>query len=522
MNPLNKFAVYRHLATLPHAPAEDDAVYGHRKPKKHGSAERHKDKVPSLVAHKRPDMTWKDHLVMLLHIGAEIEHSLMVQYLYAAYSLGGTQVPPDRREMVKRWQDDILAVAKEEMGHLLTVQNILTLIGQPINLARMDLPWDIPFYPFPFQLEPLSLDSVACYVYAEMPSEQEFKDALARSPEKRLLHRYQRFQERDREDIVKRASRLAGKNGAHRVGGLYDEIAELLGNRDRFPDRMFQDNTYAFQASVDDWGRGYQPRPRRLDAGGSFEGEPPSKASNREAHVMVDRVATRAQAVKAIELLSQQGESPALADKESDELSHFDRFLDIYQEFVDIKGEWEPARKVPRNPTTVRDPDPNLNTGYISARQSRDWANLFNLRYRILLRYLAHTFRLARDTPGSEPNLRAMLMHRVFGEMYNLKTIAGVLVRLPQHDRANKGACAGPPFEMPYTLDLAGGELERWITHFDLLRSSQRICKRLLARTHKDTRESAYLKALFEIDSQAAEWMKSIRHGLMVAQGVTP
>jgi hypothetical protein len=422
--------------------------------------------------------------------------------------------------MVKRWQDDILAVAKEEMGHLLTVQNILTLIGQPINLERMDLPWDIPFYPFPFQLEPLSLDSVACYVYAEMPSEQEFKDALARNPEKKLLKRYQRFLERDREDIVRRADRLAAKHGAHRVGGLYDEIAELLANRERFPDRMFQDQTYVFQASVDDWGRGYQPRPRRLDAGGSFEEDPPSGPPSREAHVMVDRVATRAQAVKAIEALSQQGESPALAEKESDELSHFDRFLDIYQEFVDIKGEWEPARKVPRNPTTVRDRDPKANGGYISARQSRDWANLFNLRYRILLRYLAHTFRLARVTPGPEPNLRAMLMHRVFAEMYNLKTIAGVLVRLPQHDKANHGAYAGPPFEMPYTLDLAGGELERWITHFDLLRSSQRICEGLL--DHDDTLEADYLKSLVAIDGQAAEWMKSIRHGLMVAQRVTP
>ena len=30
---------------------------------------------------------------MLLQIGAEIEHALMVEYLYAAYSLGGSQVP---------------------------------------------------------------------------------------------------------------------------------------------------------------------------------------------------------------------------------------------------------------------------------------------------------------------------------------------------------------------------------------------------------------------------------------------
>src|SRR6266481_3076415 len=112
---------------------------------------------------KRPEMTWKDHLVMLLHIGAEIEHSLMVQYLYAAYSLGGEQVPPRHRNRVRHWQASVLAVAKEEMGHFLTVQNILTLIGAPINLNREDLPWDVPFYPFPFRLEPLSMESVACY-----------------------------------------------------------------------------------------------------------------------------------------------------------------------------------------------------------------------------------------------------------------------------------------------------------------------------------------------------------------------
>ena len=140
--------------------------------------------IAALSSKKRPDMTWKDHLVMLLHIGAEIEHSLMVQYLYAAYSLGGEQVlPPERRPMVQRWQEDILAVAREEMGHLITVQNILTLIGGSINLERVNLPWDIPFYPFPFKLEPVSLDSIACYVYAEMPSEQEFEDARNRSPD---------------------------------------------------------------------------------------------------------------------------------------------------------------------------------------------------------------------------------------------------------------------------------------------------------------------------------------------------
>ena len=45
------------------------------------------DEVVDKRTTKRPGMTWKDHLVMLLHNGAEIEHSLMVQYLFAAYTI---------------------------------------------------------------------------------------------------------------------------------------------------------------------------------------------------------------------------------------------------------------------------------------------------------------------------------------------------------------------------------------------------------------------------------------------------
>ncbi len=72
---------------------------------------------------KRPDMSWRDHLVMLLTFGATAEHCLMVQYLYAAYSLKvESSDPPERRQLVENWRHNILAVAREEMGHLLTVQ----------------------------------------------------------------------------------------------------------------------------------------------------------------------------------------------------------------------------------------------------------------------------------------------------------------------------------------------------------------------------------------------------------------
>src|SRR4051794_11969719 len=46
-----------------------------------------------------------DYVSYLLYINAEIEHGLMVQYLYAAYSLGGPQVPPEFRAQVRSWQE---------------------------------------------------------------------------------------------------------------------------------------------------------------------------------------------------------------------------------------------------------------------------------------------------------------------------------------------------------------------------------------------------------------------------------
>ena len=129
----------------------------------------HETSEVAALLRKRPDMTWRDHLVMLLYFGAEIEHSLMIQYLYAAYSLDGDRKDPDLRARIERWRSSILSVAKEEMGHLMTVQNVLTLLRAPVNLFRRDFPWSTSFYPFPPKLEPFSRESLACYIYAEMP-----------------------------------------------------------------------------------------------------------------------------------------------------------------------------------------------------------------------------------------------------------------------------------------------------------------------------------------------------------------
>jgi len=129
-----------------------------------------------------PDLTaWQsplDKAEILLESAAEIEHALMVQYLYAAYSLKSSdEVTDDGQAAVlddvfeTSWPQVIKGVAREEMGHLMTVQNLLLALGLPPNLEREDFPPRKELYPFALHLEPLTQRSVAKYVVAEAPSD---------------------------------------------------------------------------------------------------------------------------------------------------------------------------------------------------------------------------------------------------------------------------------------------------------------------------------------------------------------
>ena len=442
---------------------------------------------------KHPGLTWNDHLVMLLHVAAEIEHGLMVQYLYAAYSLGGPDVTgDDRHALVKRWHDNLITVAKEEMGHLLTVQNILCLLGAPINLAREDYPWDVPYYPFAFSLEKLSRSSLACYVHAEMPPHVIAMLKARPALPKNLEH----FIAKDKAEINRLVKERAAGASIHFVATIYDEIIDILGNENLLPDSAFNEDSYGLQASWDDWGRGYRPDPHLLDAGGNLAQEP---AQQRQANVIIMRAATRTEALAALKAISGQGEAVHLDVKDTGEPSHFERFLQIFQEFP-AAGDWVPTRDIPANPTTRK--SNKAGTSYIAPPEARAWATLSNYRYRILLTCLAHSFHLARQSRPGEPNLRGVIMHRVFGEMYNLKTIAGILV---QHK-------SGSPFEMPFSLRLPYTSADIWRLHRELLAGSLDVAA-ILAETATGEGRN-YLMALTDLDRRAIDWIDSMASGI--------
>lgn len=115
-----------------------------------------------------PGVSPEDELIGLLRCAAAVEHGLMAQYLYAAYSArdGGVRAK-------------LLEVAVQEMGHLFTVENVLVGCGAEVSLWRYDWIDQFPFAPFPFHLEPISRETLAKYAVSEMPAEASVDDEEA-------------------------------------------------------------------------------------------------------------------------------------------------------------------------------------------------------------------------------------------------------------------------------------------------------------------------------------------------------
>src|SRR5215212_2945301 len=128
----------------------------------HNFVEAEVDPLSRLVARfgePRPEIVMSPHemAIYLLQIAAEVEHELLAQYLYSVYSVARNAPAP-----ASTWPAKIREIAREEMGHLVTVQNLLMSLGAPIHLRRMRDPAP-DLYPFAFHLEPLSLESIKKY-----------------------------------------------------------------------------------------------------------------------------------------------------------------------------------------------------------------------------------------------------------------------------------------------------------------------------------------------------------------------
>jgi len=130
----------------------------------------------AIVVERRKELTY------LLCQGAELEHSLMCQYLHAAFSLKtkpGPGVRPSQLDAIDWWRSVILAISRAEMLHWSLVQNLLTTVGSAPFVSRPHMPHQAKGYPPGVQPRLLLFGEAALqrFVYLERPDGMELSDA---------------------------------------------------------------------------------------------------------------------------------------------------------------------------------------------------------------------------------------------------------------------------------------------------------------------------------------------------------
>ncbi|WP_089934448.1 ferritin-like domain-containing protein [Candidatus Entotheonella palauensis] len=420
------------------------------------------------VALERPEppMQPRDEFVFYLQTAAEIEHTLMLQYLYAAYSLA-----PDN-DSQDAWRDTLIEIAREEMGHLMSVQNLLHAVGGPIRFDRDDYPFNL-FYPFPFELEPFSLKAIAKYVLAEMPDQSVIDLSLGF-----VL-----------DDVKRDAGLFCTDRVVNRVGLLF---ARMVDHLDELSDADFREATIALQGLPQHW---------TLD------------------DLIVETVSNVADAKKLLQAIGEQGEGP---DETRDgKKSHFLKFFEIYQA-IKANPSAAQALEVPVNPTLQDDTAP----GYFTDAGSRAWGALFDTRYRILLAELGHLLVLRREAApmeaDPEPIRRARLRSWALRDMRTLSRMATVLVNRnqldPPEDVNGRRPVAAPPFTLPYTLTLPELEFDRWRLHRLLVReTSDRI-----AAVRAADADDEWLERLEDFEKQRLEFIEEQLSAIHTESGSQP
>jgi len=389
-----------------------------------------------------PDLTpWPqptDKAKILLSTAAEVEHALLLQYLYAAFSLKTSSDTAEQQKALEQWSLELHGIAHQEMGHLITVQNLLLAIGEPPNLEREALPSIKDLYPFKFKLEPLTQRSLAKYVTAEAPVDDP-----------------------NIPDISDISSQAADKEGTpvRHVGNIYGLLGVVFSTQreiqDGGPDQSWNEHlrktavaaymqdprpeawhledsaidtqTLKFHATQDDW-----------DPGGS--------------EATVHQVPDRDHARDAIRDIAEQGEGPVSGPMRS----HFDRFLAIYRGGGTANilpfpkaGDWNPTLPVPENPTPPT-------TDPATASRTDRWAHLADLRYGLLLGFIVDYLCTVPtdDRPDDRNNLTDWALD---GEMFTLASLADKLATLPQN-----GGKAALPFTLPDPVHLPANQTDRW------------------------------------------------------------
>lgn len=357
---------------------------------------------PAIVVGDRKELTY------LLSQAAELEHGLMCEYLYAAFSVKSTAGPGlrgDQLPAVERWRGMVLGIAAEEMLHWAMVQNLLTAVGSAPYVSRPHMPHQAKGYPPGVQVRllPFGEPALQHFIYLERPEGLAGADAEgfpAAGPPLPPMRP---------DEIIPRGQEFAT------VGHLYRSIEAGFAHLERTlgTDRLF--------------------------IGPAFEQADETAFGWPDLRPITDL----AGAGRAIERIVEQGEG-ARGDWAN---AHYGRFLAVLREYREMRDEdpgFEPAHPVVAAAMRgVEGIEPEV---YISDPTTGGCSDLFNAVYELLLQLIARYFAFGHETSEQ----RRMLAHTAVGLMFRaIEPLGRLLARLPvgpDHPEVTAGA----NFQLPY------------------------------------------------------------------------
>jgi hypothetical protein len=379
----------------------------------------------------------REALLYMLCAAAELEHGLMCEYLFAAFTLKERTdegVTTEQLAAIDRWRRVILGVAGQEMLHLALVSNLLSALGMSPHLVRPNMPHPARHYPpgVTVAILPFGEDALRHFMFLERPEGMALDDAEVMEAARHAVPLL------DPDAIAPVLQPFAT------VGHLYRSIEEGL------------------RHLVDKWGEW------RV-----FVGPPRAQASPEHFRwPQLVQVSDLASAVRAVETIVEQGEGPRGDWK----AAHFGRFKGVFDEYMALKAAdpgFEPARPV--LPATVW-PNEAEKLPRISDRETARVGDLFNVAYEILLQVLHRFFNNIDETDAQRMTLADVAVGLMFEVIGPLGRYLTELPAGPEHPART----AGPTFELFYTSDyLLPHRRAAWILLEERLRDAAAFGRRL-------------------------------------------
>jgi hypothetical protein len=355
----------------------------------------------------------REALIYTLGKAAELVHLIMLQYLFAAFSLKqrvDEGLTVETLAAVDRWRKTLLSIAGQEMLHLALVQNLLTAVGAAPRMARPNFP--MPAYSYPagvrIELVPFGEAALRHFAFLERPDGMAIDDA-------------------EGFEAIERAVALP-----------HDEDDEIVPYLQEF------DTIGQLYRSI---GAGFEYLAERLGPESLFIG--PLRAQATEEHFRwpeLVAITDLASARQAIDTIVEQGEGARGEWRDA----HFGRLLGILDEYVEAKRAdpgFEPTRPVVA--ANVRPQSTGVSVPLITDPGTTRAMDLLNVAYEVLLQLLSRYF---ANTDESPEQLEVLAEVSV-GMMYTVIKPLGSIVTTQPVGPDMPGVTAGPGFELFYQVD---------------------------------------------------------------------